>query len=228
MVSVTQEQNRSRQTYGGTGSSTPAYLAASKNLNFAIGSNSMINARSERVTAIPYVSNYKDTVGLFGTENIFIKVDLNIQNTTKVFDSEEILNGDYFEANTLNITDPGAPFWESVLFDFQQDLFIENDYEIADVSTQFAFVPNGVVRVDLENLKTGNRFIDSWFDVRLYTKDRQEYAYDTMYVGVNEYFYIGFHARNTKRLPYNVRMTVSGELISSNTLSANERKYLIS
>jgi len=165
---------------------------------------------------------------MFGTENIFIKVDLNIQNTTKVFDSEEILNGDYFEANTLNITDPGAPFWESVLFDFQQDLFIENEYEIADVSTQFAFVPNGVVRVDLENLKTGNRFIDSWFDVRLYTKDRQEYAYDTMYVGVNEYFYIGFHARNTKRLPYNVRMTVGSEIISSYDLTSEQRQYLVS
>ena len=228
MVSVTQEQNKNRQTYGGTGSSTPAYLAASKNLNFAVGSNSMINARSERVTAIPYVSNYKDTVGLFGTENIFLKIDLDIQNTTKVFDSSEILNGDYFEANTLNISDPGAPFWESVLFDFQQDLFIENEYEAADVSTQFEFVPNGVVRVDLENLKTGNRFIDSWFDVRLYTKDRQEYAYDTMYVGVNSYFYIGFHARNTKRLPYNVRMTVGSEIISTYDLTSEQRQYLVS
>ena len=228
MVSVTQEQNKSRQTYGGTGSSTPAYLAASKNLNFAIGSNSMINARSERVTAIPYVSNYKDSVGLFGTENIFIKVDLNIQNTTKVFDSSEILNGDYFETNTKNIADLGAPFWESVLFDFEQDSFVENDYEPVDVSTQFEFVPNGVVRVDLENLKTGNRFIDSWFDVRLYTKDRQEYAYDIMYVGVNDYFYIGFHARNTKRLPYNVRMTVGSEIISSYDLTSEERKYLVS
>ena len=228
MVSVTQEQNKSRQTYGGTGSSTPAYLAASKNLNFAIGSNSMINARSERVTAIPYVSNYKDSVGLFGTENIFIKVDLNIQNTTKVFDSSEILNGDYFETNTKNIADLGAPFWESVLFDFEQDSFVENEYEPVDVSTQFEFVPNGVVRVDLENLKTGNRYIDSWFDVRLYTKDRQEYAYDTMYVGVNDYFYIGFHARNTKRLPYNVRMTVGSEIISSYDLTSEQRQYLVS
>ena len=228
MVSVTQEQNRSRQLYGGGGSSNPAYLAASKNLNFAVGSNTMLNARAERVTAIPYVSNYKDSVGLFGAENIFLKVDLNIQNTNRVFDSQEILNGDYFEANTLDIADPGAPFWESVLFDFQQDLFIENDFEPVEVSTEFAFVPNGVVRVDLENLKTGNRFIDSWFDVRLYTKDRQEYPYDTMYIGVKDYFYIGFHARNTKRLPYNVRMTVGSEIISTYQLTPEQRKYLVS
>lgn len=228
MVSVTQEQNKSRQTYGGGGRSNPAYLAASKNLNFAIGSNSIINARSERITAIPYVSNYKDTVGLFGAENIFIKVDLNIQNTNRVFDSQEILNGDYYETNTLDISDPGAPFWESATFNFQQDLLIENDYESAEINTQFEFVPNGVVRVDLENLKTGNRFIDSWFDVRLYTKDRQQYAYDTMYIGVNEYFYIGFHARNTKRLPYNVRMTVGSEIVSSYDLTSEQRQYLVS
>lgn len=228
MVSVTKELNKSRQIYGGGGSSNPAYLAASKNLNFAVGSNSMINARSEYVTAIPYIANYEDTVGLFGAENIFLKIDLNVQNTTRVFDSREILNGDYYEANTLEILDPGAPFWEAVQFDFQQDLFIENTYEIADVDTKFPFIPNGVVRVDLENLKTGNRFIDAWFDVRLYTKDRQEYSYDTMYIGVNDYFYIGFHARNTKRLPYNVRMTVGSEIISSYNLTSEQRQYLVS
>ena len=228
MVSVTQEQNKNRQKYGSGGSSNPAYLAASKNLNFAVGSNSMINARSERVTAIPYISNYKDTVGLFGTENVFLKIDLDVQNTTRVFNNSEILNGDYYEANTLDILDPGAPFWEAVQFDFQQDQFIENTYEIAEVDTEFPFIPNGVVRVDLENLKTGNRFIDAWFDVRLYTKDRQEFAYDTMYVGVNDYFYIGFHARNTKRLPYNVRMTVGSEIISSYDLTSEQRQYLVS
>lgn len=228
MVSVTQEQNKNRQKYGSGGSSNPAYLAASKNLNFAVGSNSMINACSERVTAIPYISNYKDTVGLFGTENVFLKIDLDVQNTTRVFNNSEILNGDYYEANTLDILDPGAPFWEAVQFDFQQDQFIENTYEIAEVDTEFPFIPNGVVRVDLENLKTGNRFIDAWFDVRLYTKDRQEFAYDTMYVGVNDYFYIGFHARNTKRLPYNVRMTVGSEIISSYDLTSEQRQYLVS
>ena len=96
------------------------------------------------------------------------------------------------------------------------------------MDTKFPFIPNGVVRVDLENLKTGNRFIDAWFDVRLYTKDRQEYSYDTMYIGVNDYFYIGFHARNTKRLPYNVRMTVGSEIISSYNLTSEQRQYLVS
>ena len=228
MVSITQEQNKNRQLYGGGGSSNPAYLAASKNLNFAVGSNTLLNARSERVTAIPYTSNYADTIGLFGAENRFVKVELNIQNTTRVFDSQEVLLGDYFEANTLNIADLGAPFWESVMFDFQEDLFIENDYEPANVSTRFSFVPNGVVRVDVNNLKTGNRYVDAWFDVRLYTKDRQEYPHETMYVGVNDYFYIGFHARNTKRLPYNVRMTVGSEIISSYELTSEQRQYLVS
>ena len=214
MVSVTQEQNRNRQLYGGGGSSNAAYLSPSKNLNFAVGSNTMLNARSERVTAIPYVSNYKDSVGLFGAENVFIKVDLNIQNSNRVLISAELR--------------PELCRYRPAHSHSQEDLFIENDYEPVDVSTEFAFVPEGVVRVDLNNLKTGNRFVDAWFDVRLYTKDRQEYPYDTMYVGVNDYFYIGFHARNTKRLPYNVLLTVGSQIISSYQLTPEERKYLVS
>ena len=58
-------------------------------------------------------------------------------------------------------------------------------------------------------------------------KNREEHAYDTMYVPVGEFFYIGFHARNTKRLPYNVRMTVNGELISKYDLTAEQRRYLV-
>ena len=228
MVSVTQEQNNNRQLYGGGGTSNPAYLAASKNLNFAIGSNSLINARTERITAIPSVSNYRDTVGLFGAENIFIKVQLDIQSSTKVFDDREVLRGNYYETNILNVEDTGAPFWEAVIFDFEQDLFEENDYDPADASTDFSFIPNGVVSVDLQNLKTGNKYIDAWFDVRLYTKNRVEFEYEKMYVGINDFFYIGFHARNTKRLPYNVSITVGTEVYSSDELTPEQRRYLVS
>ena len=45
---------------------------------------------------------------------------------------------------------------------------------------------------------------DSWLDVRLYKKNRDEHPYDVLYVGTEDYFYIGFHARNTRRLAYNV------------------------
>ena len=48
----------------------------------------------------------------------------------------------------------------------------------------------------------------AWFDVRLYTKAREEHPYDEMYLPPTDYFYIGFHARNTRRLPYNVECLI--------------------
>ena len=43
-----------------------------------------------------------------------------------------------------------------------------------------------------------------------------------------DFFYIGFHARNTKRLPYNVNLKVGGEFISEYDLTPEERRYLVS
>ena len=88
-------------------------------------------------------------------------------------------------------------------------------------------MPNALVKVDLSNLKTGNQYVDVWFDTRLYTPDRQPFEYDTMFLPLKGYFYIGFHARNTKRLPYNVSMTVDG-LYSEYALSPAEKRYLVS
>ena len=56
-----------------------------------------------------------------------------------------------------------------------------------------------------------------------FTKDRVEWPYDKMYINPKSFFYIGFHARNTKRLPYNVSMTV--ELYSEYDLTADQRQF---
>ena len=69
-------------------------------------------------------------------------------------------------------------------------------------------------------LKTGNKYIDAWFDVRLYTKNREEHPYDKMYVRLNDFFYIGFHARNTRRLPYNVKCVIGQEYLSGAEVNA--------
>ncbi len=89
------------------------------------------------------------------------------------------------------------------------------------------FVPNAHVEVNLDNLKTGNKFIDAWFDTTLYTPDRRPWEYDKIIVPIKSYIYIGFHARNTKRLPYNVSLTVANKLINPNELTGEERRYLI-
>ena len=67
-----------------------------------------------------------------------------------------------------------------------------------------AKISDGVLSVILFNRGTGNQYVDKHLDVRLYNRDREEHPYDIMYVRPSDVFYIGFHARNTKRLPYNV------------------------
>mgnify|MGYP005712883483 CR=1 FL=1 len=51
--------------------------------------------------------------------------------------------------------------------------------------------------------------------MRLYNSGREEHAYDKMYVKFDDHFYIGFHARNTRRLPYNVEVTVGQDLYNN-------------
>ena len=209
----------------GGGSARLQSLAVNKSLNFAKSSNSITNAQTERVTVIPYTSNYQDSVGLFGAENVFLKVQLDVQNSLQV-DDNGILVDDYEGAVTSADTATNI-YWDEAVNDFQLDLTIENTYEPAEYNNELNIVPGAVIKIDLENLKTGNKYLDNWFDVRLYQKNREEHAYDTMYVPVGEFFYIGFHARNTKRLPYNVRMTVNGELISKYNLTPEQRRYLV-
>ena len=225
-MDVTQQINRSMIGTGG-GSSNPAYFSVNRSLNYARGSNSLLNARQENVTAIPFSTNYKDTVGLFGAENIFLKIQLNIQNTLN--QENGIVVAKYTEAFLDPERDNSDLYWGDNVVDFLVDKNTVNTYDPALISNAgLNFVPNALVKVDLLNLKTGNQYVDVWFDTRLYTPDRQPYEYDTMFIPPNGCFYIGFHARNTKRLPYNVSMTVGNRLYSESELTSKERRYLVS
>ena len=186
---------------GGSGSTNPAYHSSAKSLNYAQDKNSITNAATELVTAIPFTLKYQDTVGLFGSENIFIKVQLDIKSATSAFTNIDVPENTYYPVWTFYETGV-ENFYETALFDFNKDLTpLVNGYEPARFSNDLSAINQPYVKIDLHNLKTGNKYIDSWFDVRMYTKDRQEYPYDTMYLKEKDFFYLGFHARNTRRLP---------------------------
>ena len=224
-MDVTTQVNRQINTMGGSGTTNPTYASCSKSLNFHISSNSIQNAGTERVTAIPYTLNYNDSVGLFGAENIFVKVQLNIQSATSAFTNVDVPENDYLpvwtfsEVNTVN-------FYVPAQMDFDLDRFPVNDYEPATFSNNLSEFAKPYVRVDLTNLKTGNKYIDTWFDARIYTSAREEHPYDTMYLGIDDYFYVGFHARNTRRLPYNVQLTIGQEYVDYYALTAEQRRYV--
>ena len=128
--------------------------------------------------------------------------------------------GHQVEDGTINSYDSG-------IFDFATIESIVNTYEPSEISNDLSQFKNMYVRLDLRNLKTGNKYIDSWFDVRIYTRDKKEYPYDTIYINRNDYIYLGFHARNTRRLPYNVEMDIGYEYLEYDNLSSTQRNQSV-
>ena len=208
---VTPQIIKTHEIYGASVNTNPGYASADKSLNYAVG-GSIQRPELDKVTIIPYTINYKDTVGLFGKENHFVRVNVNI-NTDYAFACFEEPDWECARM-TDNDIEVFNTYYTGIV-DSSKDLTTVNTYDPALISRQgLATLFDAYVSVDLENLKTGNKYIDSWFDVRLYSKTREEHPYDKMYVRMNDYFYIGFHARNTKRLPYNVKCVIGREYIS--------------
>ena len=202
-MDVTQEILNNVLMYGASDNTAPQGLSAAKSLNYAKGA-SIQKPVLENVSVVPRRLKYADTVGLFGAENVFIKVKLNIKDTGNLCFEEE-------GWQCLKITFGAFPIVDTYYtaeMDVEKDLTTVNTYEPAQITNKLLQINNPYVGVSLANLKTGNKYIDAWFDVRLYTKAREEHPYDEMYLPASDYFYIGFHARNTKRLPYNVECLI--------------------
>jgi len=221
-MDVTDQITLVKQTYGGSNNTSPGGLSASKNLNYAKGS-SITNAPQENVSVIPFNIDYKDTVGLFGAENTFVKIKLNIIDAGAQ-DYEEPGWGGVVICSTCSDSDP---FYLAAALNTSGDPSTVNEFEPAGTNRDINFPFNPLVSIDLINNKTNNIYNDSWFNARLYTKERQPHPYDKMYVNPKEgYFYIGFHALNTRRLPYNVTCTIGAELVSSSDLTQDSRRYI--
>lgn len=211
-MDVTEQILQQHLIYGASDNTAPHGYASAKSLNFAEG-GSIQRPQKQRVTVIPFTLKYKGSTGLFGVENHFIRVeaDVPLDITLKCYEEE------FWECARISqeTFDPGSVY-QSAVMDFTKDLLpIENDFEPAKMTSRVRATTNSYISVDLTNLKTGNKYIDDWLDVRLYTSDREEHPYDKMYVRLQDYFYIGFHARNTRRLDYNVEALIGDELIEA-------------
>ena len=222
-MDVTQAIENKILKLGGYSSSNVKNYSATKSLNFAQGVN-INTAPVETITAIPFTFKYQDALGLFGAENKFVKIKLNIQGEGSIFSNLDI------EVNSF------TPVWVSREFgtlndyqtaniDFSVDTSVSgSDYVASDTQDGLSDIQNLYIRIDLRNLKTGNQYLDNWFDARIYTKNKEEFIEDTMYIGPEDHFYIGFHARNTKRLPYNVEVDVGKEYLSFYNMTDNQRR----
>ena len=211
---------------GGSGSTNPAYYSSSRSLNYGRATNSLNSAEPINVVAIPYMLKFKDSVGLFGAENIFIKIDLDIKSARSVYSNNPFPQNGYIDVWT-SPEDDIVNFYTPAMFDDFADLEPENDYDPARISNDLSQIPDPFIQIDLINLKTGNKFVDNWLDMRIYKPNGIEHPYDRIYLPLKTHFYIGFHARNTRRLPYNINLSIGSNLFSRFQIPESEMKYLV-
>ena len=209
-MDVTTQIRQHHITYGSSDNTNPAYNSAGKSLNYANGA-SIQKPELEHLSVVPYQLNYRDTVGLFGAENHFVKVQMRVKGDVVL----RCFEPPGWECAVVFAGGDSDPFYQQAEVDYQNNEGIVNTYEPAIIGENRLpdFGEKAYISVDLSNLKTGNKYNDTWLDVRLYCASREEHPYDKMYIGVNDFFYIGFHARNTRRLPYNVECLVGNEYL---------------
>ena len=220
-MDVTEEILNQHIIYGASDNTAPAGLSTSRSLHYAPGP-SITRPENVTVALLPYTLKYQDSVGLFGAENHFVKVTVKTDTAFVARCFEE----DFWECAQISAEDTVVNTYTSAVVDFEKDLDTVNTYEPATMRFGLPERIDPFVSVDLNNLKTGNTYVDSWLDVRLYTRDREEHPYDKMFVRKNDVFYIGFHARNTRRLPYNVNCVIGDKFLNGNELTDEQRLYL--
>ena len=225
-MNVTTEINNKRNSMGGSGSSRQAYLAANKSLNLSSAGNNINNASPKLVTAIPVILKSSDSVGLFGPENKFIKLDLNILSSSSSLDSEENEENDYFPATQNGDIPLGNDYFTSKM-DFLKDLTSVNLYNPATATGALSDYERPVISIELENIGTGNRFVDNWLDIRLYSPNREPIDGNKLYTDITSDVYIGLHARNTKRLPYNIEIKVGIEYLEYSFMTKEQRELFV-
>ena len=219
-MDVTNEILRNHQIYGASDNTAPHRHASGRSLNYAAGP-SITRPAIQNVTIAPYNIRMESSVGLFGAENYFLRVNLNILNIAPGTCYEE----EFWLCGAVDRGDELPDVY------YGPGLITDGDFTYTDTYIQAAIegdtLPfqegqNAFVSVDLANLKTGNIYNDDWLDVRLYTADREEHPLDKMYIRDNSYFYIGIHARNTRRLNFDVACLIGQEYLPYNSIKEKQ------
>ena len=220
-MDVTAEILQNHLIYGASDNTAPAGLSSSRSLNYANGP-SITRPDNIKIRLLPYTLKYQDSVGLFGAENYFVKVtvDLDPEFAAKCYEEKD------WECAIVTSISNKDYYYDEVLFDEYKDLVVENTYHPVNLNMSLTTVANSYIEVNLNNLKTGNIYVDNWLDTRLYTADREEHPYDKLYIRENDVFYIGIHARNTRRLPYNVECLIGKSYIAYEDMTDEQRRYI--
>ena len=194
--------------YGGSEHNTPWTYAASANLHYVSGPT-IQRAHRVEVAAIPFVQKWEDSVGLFGAENKFLKF---VVRPTEEY-AIGCISRDGYACAQLAL-EPSGDFQYEPVFPTIGEFPTVNSYEQAIVTRDIIPTVPGktMVKVEVVNNGTGNIYDDDWLDVRLYGPDHTPHPESVCYIPMNSEFYVGFHARDTRRLPYDIDVKI-GETV---------------
>ena len=220
-MNVTESIRQTNISYGGGIVPQANALSSSKAIQLAQGAT-IYTPINERLSRIPFTFNFTGSVGLMGVENVFIKIKLNIQDTG----NESLVINGYQDAVITEGTFGTVNYYEEAITDYSRDLITVNTYLPALVTNELLKFNYPTVSVVLRNLKTGNKYVDRALSVRLYRRNREEHPYDAMFAGLDDEFYIGIHARETFRIPYNVSCTI-GEIYTDERQLNYDQKMLL-
>ncbi len=245
-IDITEQIRQYHDLYGGSDNTQAGGLAASKSLNYA-PAPTIQRSQLTQTTVFPFTYTLLGQVGLFGAENYYLRVDLNLLTPLQPEfeeDGWQPADIEYSPATDINT-------YKSALIDFDadppppQNTQATNDKNAGypDSCTRYSKdmgsytvvryncymgalvtdpVPNfwdPVVSVELEDVGTGNIYIDNWLEPMLYTRERQMWGYDKMYIRPKDHFYVGIHARNTRHLPYNIKVKIGYEYLQSESVA---------
>lgn len=210
---VTARVQRKHIHYGGSDYTAQHATASGKSLNYANGPT-LIRPEHMTIYGLPMTDKWEDSVGLFGVENKFVLYTYNDKD--EIIAARCIDDVGYECATPLPLAAELDEGWKAGKWDggewqeepeYEQALW-NPENGIPDYSPYKTFVS-----VEIVNHGTDNIYNDDWLDVRLYAKDRIEHPYPKMYLPWKEPFYVGFHARNTRRLPYDVDIVIGKEIV---------------
>ena len=221
-MDVTSEIRNHNLVYSASDNTNPNTYSSSKRLNYAEGVSIHTPAET-RIGVVPFTLNFEDSVGLFGIENYFAKISIDIDGNIVLL---EYLDPGYSSGLVDVDNTDTSPSYSTALVNSGA---VENDNNYASADTPPLTLPiigtEAYFSIKLINNKTGNIYVDSHVDARLYTNEREEHPYDLMYVKPKDFFYIGIHARNTKRLPYNITCEIGKEYLPLTAI--NDKSYIM-
>ena len=222
MSDITDQLNSSRNIYGGSDLTNPAYNAASKSLNLSSATNSIINAIGPTISTIPFTITYEDNLGLFGAENYYTKVNLDIIDTG----NQQIIVNDYI--GLTRSTDVALlNTYSAVTEDDLLDLGPVNDFDPALRELGIDEVPELFITLKLNNEGTGNIYNDRHIEANLYDSELYIVDYSDPLINSKGEFYVGVHCYNTRRIPYKISVTIGTAALVPEQLTDEQRRTIL-